>query len=77
MIHKETTRARKFVFLAVALVPTLVMGCETASARGVGIVRGFLNGPRLPSYGMDYTLPSSPYYGDVGIVRGFLSRPRS
>ena len=78
VILKETTRARKFAFLAVALVPTLhVMGCETAPTRDVGIVRGFLSGPRLPSYGMDYTLPSSPYYGDVGIVRGFLSGPRS
>jgi hypothetical protein len=65
--------ARKFVFLAVALAPTLhIMGCAMEPARG-GIVRGFLNGPRLPNYAMDYTLVSSNYYGDVGIVSGFLS----
>ena len=76
MIQKEATRARKFVFLAVALAPTLA-GCATEPARDVGIVRGFLNGPRLPSYGMDYTLAAANHYGDVGIVRGFLGGPRS
>ena len=57
-------RARKLVFLAVALASTLyVMGRATAPAP-------------LASHGMDYTPAfDASNYGNVGIERGFLSGP--
>ena len=64
MTPRETTRARKFGLLAVALASTLyVMGCATAPAP-------------LANHGMDYAPAfDASSYGNVGIERGFLSGP--